>query len=241
MTFDDYDEAVSEGCLLVDYIGEMKLLEVDETLTFGRGAELDIDDNAFLHRQLGRFENRDGQWWLVNTGSRIDIEVFDRDTHASARLTPGTAHSLSGRNLLVQFDAGPTGYELLVTAPGIAPVTMSTPSDTVGLHLLPWTEEQRLLMMVLAESLLRNPHQPLQLPTNSEAREKLGWSTAKFNRKLDNVCERLTAAGVRGLEKGVGVRNNDRRRILAEEVVERGVIMPDHIVELDRFLAQQHS
>jgi hypothetical protein len=234
----EHREAIGEGCLLIDYCGEMKLLETDETLTFGRSAELDIDDNAFLHRQLGRFEWRDGRWWLVNTGSRIELEMFDRTTHASARLTPGTAQMLPGEDLLVHFSAGPTRYELLVTGPPTEPVETAEPSDTVGLHLIPWTHEQRLLMTVLAESLLRNPHQPLQLPTNVDARTRLAWSTAKFNRKLDNLCERLTGLGVRGLDKGVGARNNDRRRILAEVAIDRGILSDDDLAALDQYGAE---
>ena len=229
----EYGEAVSEGCLLVDYCGELTLLETDQSLTFGRGAELDIDDNAFLHRQLGRFEHRDGRWWLVNTGSRIELEVFDRETKASARLTSGTNQMLPGEKLLVQFVAGATRYELLVNGPPIGRVEPAQPSDTVGLHLIPWTHEQRLLMTVLAESLLRNPHQPLRLPTNDDAQTRLGWSKTKFNRKLDNLCERLTNLGVRGLDKGVGGRNNDRRRILAEVAVERGILVEDDLTALD--------
>ncbi len=234
---EEYSEAVSEGCLLVDYCGEMTLLEVDQTLTFGRGAELDIDDNAFLHRQLGRFEHRDGRWWLVNTGSRIELEMFDRTTKASARLTTGTAQMLPGEKLLVHFVAGSTRYELLVNGPAIERVEPAEPSDTVGLHLIPWTHEQRLLMTVLAESLLRNPHQPLQLPTNDDAQSRLDWSKTKFNRKLDNLCERLTNLGVRGLDKGVGGRNNHRRRILAEVAVERGILSEADLVDLDAYVA----
>jgi len=227
-----YAEAVGEGCLLVDYCGELTLLETDQSLTFGRSAELDIDDNAFLHRRLGRFEHRDGRWWLVNTGSRIELEMFDRETKASARLTSGTSQMLPGENVLVHFVAGSTRYELLVNGPPIVRHEPAEPSDTVGLHLIPWTHEQRLLMTVLAESLLRNPHQPLQLPTNDDAQTRLGWSKTKFNRKLDNLCERLTNLGVRGLDKGVGGRNNDRRRILAEVAVERGILTESDLVAL---------
>lgn len=234
----NHAEAISEGCLLVDYCGELILLEVDQSLTFGRGAELDIDDNAFLHRQLGRFEHRDGRWWLVNTGSRIELEMFDRETKASARLTSGTSQMLPGENLLVQFVAGSTRYELLVNGPPIGRVEPAEPSDTVGLHLIPWTHEQRLLMTVLAESLLRNPHQPLQLPTNDDAQTRLAWSKTKFNRKLDNLCERLTNLGVRGLDKGVGGRNNDRRRILAEVAVERGILSEADLEALDDHVAE---
>lgn len=233
----EYAEAVSEGCLLVDYCGELTLLESDQSLTFGRGAELDVDDNAFLHRQLGRFEYRDGRWWLVNTGSRIELEMFDRETRASARLTSGTGQMLPGEKLLVHFVAGSTRYELLVNGPPIGRIEPAEPSDTVGLHLIPWTHEQRLLMTVLAESLLRNPHQPLRLPTNDDAQTRLGWSKTKFNRKLDNLCERLTNLGVRGLDKGVGGRNNDRRRILAEVAVERGILTRTDLDALDEHIA----
>ena len=227
---------LARGCLVVDFCGEIHVVDPSETLTFGRDAELAIDENEFLHRQLGQFQRRADLWWLTNIGSRIELEVFDRNTQASARLPSGTAQALPGSDLLVQFTAGPTHYELLVQCDTSITVLPSKPSDTLSLSSLPWTIEQRVLMAVLAESLLRTPHQPLNLPSNEEARLRLGWEKAKFNRKLDNVCDRLTNSGVRGLERGQERRNNERRRVLAEAVVEYGIVAPADLDLLEHYV-----
>jgi hypothetical protein len=228
----DADMHPSEGSLVVDFCGEVHVVPADKTLVFGRAAELSIDDNKFLHRRLGMFESRSGHWWLTNVGSQIELDVFDRSTRASARIPPGTAQALPGDDHLVQFAAGPTSYELVVRCRRPKPIQPAPPTDTASLASIAWTEEQRLLMTILAESLISKPNAPIELPSNQEARDRLGWSEAKFNRKLDNVCDRLTSSGVRGLEKGVNKRNNQRRRILAETAVRRGIITADDLEAL---------
>ncbi len=235
------DERLLRGCLIVDYLGEIRVLEPNEGLSFGRDADLTIDDNEFLHRKLGRFEHRAGRWWVANIGSKIEFEVVDRTTRAAARMTPGTTQTLPGSDMVLHFVAGPTRYELLLRCPAEGMVETTEPSDTLNLSSLPWTEEQRLLMTILAESLLREPHAPLALPTNRDARLRLGWSEAKFNRKLDNVCDRLSGAGVRGLQKGVDQRNNQRRRILAETVVSRAILTAEDLGCLERHEAAATS
>jgi hypothetical protein len=235
----DVDARMSEGGLVVDFCGEIHVVPDDETLVFGRAADLLIDDNEFLHRRLGMFEFRSGHWWLANVGSQIELDVFDRSTRASARIPPGTAQALPGEDHVVQFAAGPTSYELVVRCSQPNQVETATPTDTASLASIAWTEEQRLLMAILAASLISRPNAPVELPSNQEARERLGWSEAKFNRKLDNVCDRLTSSGVRGLEKGVNKRNNQRRRILAETAVRRGIITADDLHDLATYEQRQ--
>ena len=42
--------------LVVEFVGDERVLTPpDEELTFGRAADLVIDDNRYLHRVLGRF------------------------------------------------------------------------------------------------------------------------------------------------------------------------------------------
>jgi hypothetical protein len=231
----DIERLLADNCLIVDFCDDISVLRPGETLTFGREADIPIDDNEFLHRQLGKFETRDDRWWVGNIGSRIEFEVFDRATRASAKITPGTAQPLPGSDMILQFAAGPTGYELLVHCSPPGAVETAEPSDTLSLASIAWADEQRLLFTILAESLLRRPHAPLTLPTNQEARSRLGWSEAKFNRKLDNVCDRLTSSGIRGLSKGVNKRNNQRRAVLAETAVTRGIVDNDDLRILEEY------
>ncbi len=57
---------------------------------------------------------------------------------------------------------------------------------------------------------------PRVLPTSSQAAKRLGWTTTKFNRKLDNVCDKLSKLGVRGLQGDLGALASNRRARLVE-------------------------
>ena len=49
----------SAGPLSVDYLGEIHTVGEDERLSFGRRADLVVDENPYMHRVVGRFEARD--------------------------------------------------------------------------------------------------------------------------------------------------------------------------------------
>src|SRR4051794_9169720 len=49
---------MSDPNLYVDFIGELSTVEPGDELTFGRQADLHVDDNRHLHRVLGRFWSR---------------------------------------------------------------------------------------------------------------------------------------------------------------------------------------
>lgn len=224
--FEDLSDKLDDGYLIVDFCGELSTLAPNETLTFGREADIEIDENPFLHRRLGRFEQFGGHWWVANIGNQIELTLFDRTTRASAVVTPGSSQALAGADLVLRFVAGQHTYELLLQCPTAPAVQTEPQSDTVDVASVAWTDEQRLLLTILSEELLRDPTstETFRLPTNQDARTRLGWGEAKFNRKLDDICDRLTASGVRGLEKGVGKRNNMRRRVLATFVVNREIV-----------------
>ena len=96
--------------------------------------------------------------------------------------------------------------------------------DTIALGDLLLTDEQRLLLLALAEGTLRDPHSNDELPTNRAVARRLGWSITKFNRKLDNLCNRFSKLGVGGLRGSIDQLATDRRRRLVEHAVESGLI-----------------
>ena len=67
----------SAAQLVVEFVGDERVLDPDEELTFGRAADLVIDENRYLHRVLGRFSYAKGTWWLTNVGSAIPLTVSD--------------------------------------------------------------------------------------------------------------------------------------------------------------------
>jgi hypothetical protein len=220
--------------LRIDFIGEITEVEPGAELTFGRQADLHIDDNRHLHRVLGRFWSRGDAWWLTNEGRAITIQIADADSRSNVMLAPGSEIALSFPNSILRFRAGITDYEVTVRVPdrdaedGDAeddPLEADDSDlDTIALGDLMLTNEQRLLLLALAEGTLRDPHSNDELPTNRAVARRLGWSITKFNRKLDNLCDRFSKLGVGGLRGSIDQLATDRRRRLVEHAVESGLI-----------------
>ena len=217
----------------VVFCGEVRTLDPGHDLLFGRGADLDVDDNPRLHRNLGLIEHVDGWWWLSNVGRAIPIQVFDLGSGGTTVLPPGTRCVLGSPDVLVVFEAGATRYEIAVRQPDL-PTTelpdLSAASVTATLTHddLPLNEEQRTLLVALCESRLLDPTGPLVLPTNTSVAARLGWTTTKFNRKLDYLCDRCARHGVAGLRRDGG-RATDRRRLLAEWALVNQVVTAEDL------------
>jgi hypothetical protein len=89
---------------------------------------------------------------------------------------------------------------------------------TVG--ALSLTDSQKLLILALAEPMLLFEGSGRgEIPTNSKAAERLGWALTRFNRKLDNVCDKLDRIGVQGMRGGVGSYATNRRIRLVEYAI----------------------
>ena len=160
-------------------------------------------------------------------------------------LAPGSEIALSFPNSILRFRAGVTDYE--VARAGARPVRRRARrrrddpfdaddtddgGDTIALGDLLLADEQRLLLLALAEGTLRDPHGNDELPTNRAVARRLGWSITKFNRKLDNLCNRFTKLGVGGLRGSIDQLATDRRRRLVEHAVESGLIDRSQLVLL---------
>lgn len=222
--------------LEIDFCGSITRLSPSERLEFGRGAALDIDEtNRFLHRRLGVLFARDGLWMLSNIGRTIPIQILDRASRSSVVLASGTETPIGYRDAVVRFEAGPTTYELDLCQPLLQPSMsrVAESSDTITGEELPITLEQRLLIVALSEPSLANPIATFQVPTNREAALRLGWKITKYNRKLDNVCDRLSKAGVRGLHAGNGVVASDRRQRLVRFAISSGLVTQNDLALLD--------
>ena len=71
------------------------------------------------------------------------------------------------------------------------------------------------------------------LPSSAEAAERLGWTITKFNRKLDNVCQKLQRLGVRGLHGGPDRLASNRRTRLIEYAVATRLVTRADLALLD--------
>jgi hypothetical protein len=209
---------MAETRLLIDFCGETRELHSGEELTIGRQSDLQIDDNPFLHRRFLHFYDQDGLWWIANVGSQLTASVADRDGLVQAWLAPDARLPLVFDSTVVWFTAGPTAYEILLDVD--PPCYQALPGEpvadgasTIGRIVL--TPDQKLLILALAEPALRHGRRG-EVPTTSAAATRLGWTQTKFNRKLDNVCEKLGKMGARGLHGSSEQLASSRRTRLVE-------------------------
>jgi hypothetical protein len=227
------------SALTVDFEGERYRVEPGATLTFGRAADLIIDEaNLYLHRVVGRFVWHDGLWWIENHGQQVELEV-ESDTGVRAHLPARDAEAapvvapLVGSRSAVRFAGGGLRYGLDAFHGGAAAPVLRAPERagraTSQFGRVELTGDERALLAALAAPILRDPTTagPDRLPTNREVATYLGWPLTKFNRKLDYLCVRLTKAGVRGLQGGRGAEATNRRWRLVEHAVAARLVTPE--------------
>lgn len=209
--------------LVVDYIGELTTVEPGTVCTIGRSAMVEIDDNPHLHRVLLELSHHDGLWWVANVGSRLPVQLTDAGGLTRATLSPGARNALVCERTLVTFQAGPTSYELELVLPEVPSTRQGDGSLPAGLETIGppvFTDSQKLAILALAEPTLRRGGTGVgHVPSLAEASARLGWPQTRFNRKLDNVCAKLEAAGVEGLRGGVGKLASNRRSTLVHHAV----------------------
>lgn len=224
--------------LTVDFYGEVAEVPEDRPWIIGRSGDLTLDeDNQFLHRHFLQITRANGYWWLSNIGSRMSANLADTASRAHTWLAPGASVPLTFAEMLLLFSAGPTTYELILTLTepafsGWIPASDPKGATTVGVPVL--TPSQHRLIVALAEPALRRHGQgAIHVPSSASAAQRLGWTQTQFNRKLDNVCERLTKHGVRGLHGDQARLASDRRSRLVEFAIAVGLVTPEHLPLLD--------
>jgi hypothetical protein len=223
----------------VEYCGEWYDVPAGEILTIGSAADLVIDDNPELDPLLLQIFHEFGMWWIASTANARVVQVSDPSGRVSTELGPGARAPVVFQPAHVVFSAGRTTYELALH--GEVPYSAAATSaelrpDRVDLPRL--TAAQRLLLVVLCERALRHPSQNLNdYPSSMEAAARLGWSLTAFNRKLDNVCDRLDRAGVAGLRGGRGNLATKRRTRLVEYAVSARLVTADDLDLLPVFEA----
>lgn len=231
--------AISSDRLTIEFAGEyFHVFPDDGACTVGREGTIAIDDNPFLHRHFLRLSRAEGMWWLVNVGTRLTATVTDGGGRVQAWLAPGARLPVVFHVTSVIFTAGPTTYELTlyVDAPTfqeLGPTSAETGTVTIG--AVPLTASQRLLLLALAEPMLRREGTGMsEIPTSAKAAERLGWTVTRFNRKLDNVCEKLSKVGVPGLRGGRGEYATSRRMRLVEHAIASRMVTRTDLPLLDQ-------
>lgn len=221
----------------VEFCGEWFPVGGEQVFTIGREGDLEVDENPYLHRQFLTVARYDGIWWLSNVGKRLSATISDKTGGLQAWLAPGARLPLVFSQTTVVFTAGPTTYEVGVhmNQPAFRQEWSADDPDgatTIGPVTL--TESQRALVVALAEPMLRRDGTGLSaVPSSAKAAERLGWSITKFNRKLDNVCDKLDKAGIAGLRGGAGKLATNRKARLVEHAVTSHLVTYDDLAMLD--------
>lgn len=224
--------------LWVDYCGELIEVAPERPFGIGRQADLSVEDNPFLHRRIVELSWDGSLWWIANVGSRLAVTVSGGAGTLQSWVPPGARVPLVLPEVVVLFTAGETTYELILKWEGasfeqVEPVPQPEDGDlTLGAVNLTWTQFQ--LLVALAENSLRRAGTGASaVPTNAAAAARLGWPLTTFNRKLDNVCDKYSRAGVKGLRGGAGDLATNRRARLVEYVIAARIITTAHLEVLD--------
>ncbi len=219
------------------FIDELTVGTPDDVITFGRRADIEVDDaNQYMHRIVGTFFFQDNVWWLANK-SRHGNLVLVGNTGRLTKLPPDAVTALTEPTGVLRFDSGPSTYELGWTLPGqepLMPPLVDVDSDdhdaTTQFGVVPLNDEQRLLLVALSERCLEDSSaSTADLPPNAAVAHRLGWSAKKLDRKLDYLCARMSTEGVRGLRGEKGFEAIDRRSRLVEHVISSGMVRTEDL------------
>lgn len=223
--------------LTIEFCGEIFPVHAESDFFIGREGDLAIDDNPYLHRQFLRVYRDFGMWWLANVGNLLSATVTDATGTVQAWLAPGAKLPLVFQTMHVMFSAGSTTYDFTIEAAedyfNTSPfATQNVGSTTIMPVALTLTQKQ--LILALAEDVLAQtvPGRGT-MPTSAEAAARLGWSMTTFNRKLDNVCDKLDKFGVSGLRGGKAKSANNRRARLVEYAVATRLVGADDLPMLE--------
>lgn len=231
-------DAPAARSLRVEFCGEWYEIARPNDFHVGRESDLVIDDNPYLHRRFLRIYEDFGMWWLANVGTLLSATVTDASGTVQAWLAPGARLPIVFERMLVLFSAGSTTYEFTIHSEDDYYNTSTALTETGGnttVASVALTTSQRLLIVALAEHVLRQSTPGRgEVPTSAQAAARLHWSMTTFNRKLDNVCEKLDKIGVGGLRGGKEKLATNRRLRLIEYAVATRLVGPDDLVLLDR-------
>jgi hypothetical protein len=206
---------------IVDFCGERYTVEPSKPFLIGRDGDLTVDDNPYLHRKFLQLSDADSLWVLSNLGTTLTATIADENSTMQAWLAPGARLPLIFQRNIVWFTAGPTTYEFEVILDEAAYEPVMSETDVEGgittIGRVTFTPDQKLLIVALCEQSLRRGERGASVvPSSASAADRLGWTLTRFNRKLDNVCQKLARNGVRGLHGGPDRLAVNRRARLVE-------------------------
>lgn len=224
--------------LLVELAGEVVAPQPGRPFTLGRGGDLVVDDSAHLDPTLLTLTFDGGFWWLSNTGREVNAHLSDPRGLSRVTLAPGARAPLMLGRTVVAFTAGPYRYEvnmdLARPVMELVPARASAAPSSAPGRGTSFTQSQLLAILAIAEPLLgRSGTGVWAVPSAVQAARRLGWPQTKFNRKVDNVCDKLDRMGVEGVKGRPGRQALGRRARLAEYALEARLVTAADLPRLD--------
>ncbi len=224
--------------LKIEFCGEWYEVEPPNEFSIGREGDLIVDDNPYLHRHFLRLYPDFGMWWLGNVGNLLAATITDGTGGVHAWLAPEARIPIVFDTMHVLFTAGSTAYDLTIHSSEDYFSTSASHSGASGattIEPIPLTTSQRQLIVSLAEGVL-NESIPGKgkIPSSAQAATRLGWTMTAFNRKLDNVCDKLDKVGVQGLRGDKGNLATNRRSRLVEYAVATRLVSRDDLALLSK-------
>jgi hypothetical protein len=166
------------------------------TVYFGRNRpEVHVcigEDDRQISRRHGVLTNRDGRWWVSNTGQRPIRLPKSQWLFANEAAIP----LAEGYTPLFVPGARDREHLLEVYVTGIRPDVTGPP----GTYAL--SAEERLVLVVLGQRYLLHEANPKPLTwqqaaaTLAELRPEAGWTSRKVEHRVAAVAQRLSHAGV---------------------------------------------
>jgi hypothetical protein len=199
--------------LIIDFAGEVRTVE--DRLSFGRTADLEIDVNQYMHRTVGEFVRRDGVWRLHNVGSHIHLTVVSNDGKR-VELPPKAVQILAASEGVVRFSAGPTRYEIEYRLPDVEVDTDLDPDvsgESTTEFALVFTPREIDFLVAFARPLLMRTDGAM--PTYAEVARLWGVSP----KTLDN-----TVQGIKRKLRGAGIARDEPLEMLVSLVVRHGLV-----------------
>jgi hypothetical protein len=167
------------------------------------------------------------------------LRVRTEPDGSTAVVAPGSALALVAPRFTVRFAAGPSTYEVEGVVELLerdhdlrGPGAVGSGPRTLEWGSIELNPEQRLLVLALCEPLLLDPDEG-RVPAQRTVARRLGWTFTKYHRKLDNLCLKLSRAGVQGLHGDLAEFATERRQRLAAHAITCGWVTVADLAELD--------
>lgn len=223
--------------LKIEFCGEWYSVDPADDFFVGREGNLAIDDNPYLHRQFLRIYSDHDMWWIGNVGNLLSATVTDASGAVQAWLSSGARLPLVFQTMNVMFSAGSTTYDFSIHAEddyfSTTPFASTTISSTTIMPVTLTVTQKQLILSLAEHVLTQSVPGRGSVPASADAAGRLGWSMTTFNRKLDNVCDKLDKVGVSGLRGGKGKLANNRRARLVEYAVATHLVSVEDLPMLE--------